>query len=167
MLTTVRRSRQRCAALAAAALLATGLAACGGDDTDTSASTAAAGSSGASAAAGDAQFQWELRFTKCLRENGVEVADPDPVKGAPDVVHDATYAAASRTCVAKIGDPPTVTANKGKQKQYLPAQLKAARCLRANGIDIPDPTEDRPFFIPAEVEVSQEVLDKCLPAETP
>lgn len=167
MLTTVRRRRRTCATVAVVSLLATGLAACGGSDADTSASTAAAGPSGGSVASSDEQFQWELRFTKCLRENGVQVADPDPVKGAPDVTHDATYRAASRTCVAKIGDPPTVTANKGRQAEYLPYQLKAARCLRANGIDIPDPTEERPFFIPAEVEVSDEVLNKCLPPETP
>lgn len=163
MLTTVRRRRLTCATLAVASLLATGLAACGGDDSGTSSSTAAAGMSGGSAASGDAQFQWELRFTRCLRANGVQVDDPDPVKGAPDVTHDATYAAASRTCAAKIGDPPTVTANRGKQQEYLAVQLKAARCLRANGVDVRDPGADEPLVMPANVDVPQEVLDKCLP----
>lgn len=167
MITTVRRRRRTCATLAAAALLATGLTACGGgDDAPSSASTPAAGSSGATMTADDPQFRWELRFVKCLREQGIQVADPDPVKGAPDVTHNAAYRAAFRTCVAEIGDPPTVTRNKGKEREILATQLRTARCLRDKGYDVADPTPDRALMIPESVD--EVVFEECFAAaETP
>jgi hypothetical protein len=169
VLTTVRRRWLTCAALTAP-LLCTGLAACGGGDAASSpapAASSASPASGDSPPSGDAQFQWELRFVSCLRDHGIQVADPDPVKGAPDVVHDAAFLAASKACQAKIGEPPTVTANRGRQKNYLPGQLKAAKCLREHGYDIPDPSLERPFFIPADVDVTQADLDTCLPPKQP
>jgi hypothetical protein len=167
MFTLVWRHRQTSATLAAALLLATGLTACGGggggggDD----AGSTAAGSSGASAtskASKDPQFRWELRFTSCLRAQGIQIADPDPVTGAADVVHDAAYQRASKDCGAKIGQPPTVTKNQGHEKQLLDATLKLARCLREHGLDVPDPAPNQALVMPEGA--SQAVVDKCLPA---
>lgn len=165
MLTTVRRHWLTYAALTTAPLLITGLTACGGSDSGSSSSSPAASSSGASTAANDPQFRWELRFTKCLREQGIQVADPDPVKGAPDVTHDAAYRKASQTCEVRIGDPPTAVANRGKEKQNQDAGLKAAKCLRDNGYDVSDPTPEQALVVP--VDVSSAVLGKCLTPEKP
>jgi hypothetical protein len=169
MLTTVRRTWLTYATLAAAPLLAVGLTACGGDESKPAASTAstpaassAESSSGNPAASGDAQFQWELKFTKCLRAEGIKVGDPDPVKGAPDVVHDAAYSRAFKLCVGKIGDPPTVIANRGKQKQQLESSLKTAKCLRGKGFKVADPTPEMALSIPEQV--STTVLNECLAA---
>jgi hypothetical protein len=155
-MTTTGCRWSRYAALATAPLLVATLAACG-----------AAGAPKASPAAGvaatkDPQFRWELRFTSCLRAQGIQVADPDPVTGAADIVHDAAYQRASKECEAKIGQPPTVTKNQGHEKQLLDATLKLARCLREHGLDVPDPAPDQALVMPEGA--SQAVVDKCLPA---
>jgi hypothetical protein len=160
MFTLARRHRQAAATLATALLLATAVTACGGGG-DAGGSTAA-GSSGASATSNDPQFRWTLRFTSCLRAQGIQIADPDPVTGAADVVHDAAYQRASKACEAKIGQPPTVTKNQGHEKQLLDATLKLARCLREHGLDVPDPAPNEALAMPEGA--SQAVVDKCLPA---
>lgn len=170
MLTTVRRTWLTYATLAAAPLLAVGLTACGSDDGGDSAATTAStpaassteGASGKGVASSDAQFQWELKFTKCLRAEGIKVGDPDPVKGAPDVVHDAAYSRAFKLCVGKIGDPPTVIANRGKEKEQLASSLKTAKCLRGKGFKVADPTPEMALAIPEQI--STTVLNECLAA---
>jgi hypothetical protein len=157
--TLARRHRQTSATLATALLLATGVTACGGGGDD--AGSTAAGSSGASAT-NDPQFRWELRFTSCLRAQGIQIADPDPTTGAADVVHDAAYQTAAKECEAKIGRPPTVAKNQGDEKQLLAATLKLARCLREHGLDVPDPAPNQALVMPEGA--SQALVDKCLPA---
>jgi hypothetical protein len=132
----------RRAAFLAAPLAALTLAACGGGDGPAEPNAQPApveSSSGGDAAFRDAQFRWELKFTRCLRQEGIDVADPDPVKGAPDVTHDDAYLAASKTCQQTVGAPPAAKRSAGKERQIQEFALKQAACLRGKGIDVADP----------------------------
>ena len=92
--------------------------------------------------------QAQLRFAKCMREHGVEMPDPKPSPGGGP---------ARITFKAGAGDDPgkLEAAQKACQKymraaapdlspeeeqQMRDAALKFARCMRAHGIDMPDPT---------------------------
>ncbi|GIG85095.1 hypothetical protein [Plantactinospora endophytica] len=85
-----------------------------------------------------------LEFAKCMRENGVEMPDPEPGQGGIRVQRDAG------------GDPAKTKAAMEKCRQLLPnggqmqlnpeqvEQLrKMAKCMRENGVpDFPDPGAD-------------------------
>ena len=113
------------------------------------------------ASGGDAQFQWDLKFTRCLREQGIQIDDPDPVKGAPAVTHDDAYAAASKTCAGKVGDPPSAASAKDPKarKQRQATALKQVKCLRDHGVDIKDPAPGEALQIPEGT--SEDVMNRC------
>jgi hypothetical protein len=147
--------------LLALALAATSvaLAACGGGSGSPSAS---AGEGGAvSEGASSPQFRWELKFTHCLREQGISVADPDPVKGAPSVDHDAAYLAASKVCEEQVGEPPAAgeAQSPGREKAMAEAGLRMAKCLREHGVEAADPSPDEALLVPPGT--SSKVLDEC------
>ncbi|WP_022928352.1 hypothetical protein [Patulibacter americanus] len=150
-------------AFAAAPLAALTLAACGGGSDEpakTDAQTAPVESaSGDDARFRDAQFRWEMKFTACLRKEGIDVADPDPVKGAPDVEHDDAYLAASKACQGVVGAPPSVKRNAGKEREMHEFSLRQAACMRKEGIDTPDPAPGE--FVQLEEGVDENVYNAC------
>jgi hypothetical protein len=104
--------------------------------------------SGGDAAAKTDPEQAMLRFAQCMREHGVKMPDPTPAAGGGP---------ARVTFSSKAGDDPRKLDEAQKAcKKYMraaapeltPAEkekmrddaLKFARCMRANGIDVPDPT---------------------------
>lgn len=156
MFGSTRDVRTRLAALAAAPLLLLALAACTATTTDDTVQVQSANGSGVT----DAYLEWELDYIQCLRDNGVDVADPDPVKGLLEQpVHDDAYIAAAATCEQQIGGPPTT--DKGfTDKELYEASLKYAQCLRDNGVEIEDPVRGEALMMP-EGEIPQEAFDAC------
>jgi hypothetical protein len=127
-------------ALAAALLTvsALALAACGEDD----------GGSGDSATSREQKARdAALAYTKCMRENGVDMPDPDPdqrgiglmvPKGtSPDKVDAADKACRKHLEAIK---PPDMSPE--QEKKFQQAALAQSRCMRKHGIDMPDPTFD-------------------------
>jgi hypothetical protein len=126
--------------LAASALLfaTMTLSACGGN----SDKSANAGSSSSTDTAGDKI----VAFAKCMRDNGVKVADPAP--GSSRVQIDARGVSqeqlqkAQATCAKYSpegggpGDP-----------QRDDAMLQFAKCMRDNGVQIEDPQPGQPIKI--------------------
>ncbi|MFC3503294.1 hypothetical protein ACFOOK_20270 [Micromonospora krabiensis] len=127
-------------------LLALTLPACGGSDGEPAVATAGGGGAAASAspAAQLSDDERRLRFTECMRENGVDVPDPEP--GG-----DRLFRFDGKT------DPAKVEAAMGACRQYLPnggEKLKLdpeqverlrqlAACMRENGVpEFPDPQPD-------------------------
>lgn len=126
----------------AVAALAVALTACGGETQDDGIATAGNGSgaspsASASAAAGDREEQM-LKFTECMRGEGVDMPDPEPGGGIR----------------IQGGDPSKTEAAMAKCRQYLPnggemgrmnaADMEKARqyskCMRDNGVTaFPDP----------------------------
>jgi hypothetical protein len=47
---------------------------------------------------------------------------------------------AQRACEKEVGKPPVPDISAKDQREFRDAALKHARCLRAHGVDFPDPT---------------------------
>jgi hypothetical protein len=109
---------------------------------------AACGASGDDVSAKPDPEQAMLRFAKCMREHGVNMPDPKPSAGGGP---------ARVTFSQRAGDDPRKldTAQKAcakymragapelspeQQEKMRDGALKFARCMRSNGIDVPDPT---------------------------
>lgn len=127
-----------------AGLLAATLGACGDGNAGADGGTGAAG--GRSAEVADDKAQ--LAFARCLRERGIEVADPDgsgglkiQLKGQPGEKGAMTprrLQDATKECREKTGGgPPEPT--EAEKTEMRDSALKFAKCMREHGIDMPDP----------------------------
>jgi len=121
----------------AAASIAVG--ACGGDP------DATAGTGDERAEAREAM----LDFAKCMREHGVDMPDPQPGErggiriGGPDVdtaAEKATMNKAEEACrkILERVRPPELSPE--QEQKFKERALRFARCMREQGIDMPDPT---------------------------
>ena len=103
------------------------------------------GSSGNGGSAGKPDDSKELAFAKCLREAGIDAPDPQinggkvsqrikvPAGFSPQRMRQIT-----ENCARKTGGGPKPM-SKEDQAKFRDAALKFARCMRAHGVDIPDP----------------------------
>lgn len=150
-------SRVRCllviGSLACLALLVAG---CGGSKspaianlgTTTSSSTNTGGGAGSRPTQAQMQ-QAALRYSECMRSNGVPKF-PDPAAGGGFQVQtrsgidpsSPTFQAAQTKCSKLLpgGGPPAPGTETHPSAQALAKMVKAARCMRAHGVpDFPDP----------------------------
>lgn len=160
--------------------LAGGLAACGGVDGDTGADIASLDTSTTSTAedpAGDAEpGEALLRYTECMREQGVDM--PDPVQDGGDVflgagtgVDAEKMEAGNEVCMPSLEevlgsfDPPT-SEELAETEQEM---LEFASCMRDEGLDWPDPqvsaegtiTIDGPAGLDLDSDEVQDAADVC------
>jgi hypothetical protein len=90
-----------------------------------------------------ARRQAMLEFAHCMRDHGIDFPDPKPGGGALIVGNKAgpdKMRAAEQAC-RKYRDkikPPKLSA--ADQQRFKQQALANARCMRAHGIDMPDPT---------------------------
>ncbi|MFJ4406772.1 hypothetical protein [Streptomyces sp. NPDC088910] len=87
---------------------------------------------------------WQLAFSTCMRDEGIDF--PDPGKGglavteSQDASEMAALEKASTKCRGTLGDPPPVPGMENKTDEQLQEDaLKSAKCFRDNGVDVPDP----------------------------
>ncbi|MER7176565.1 hypothetical protein [Streptomyces mesophilus] len=131
----------RAAALLVAALLLSG---CGGSDEGSQvASVNDAKSPSAAGKADEAEQAQE--FVTCMRDNGVEMADPDPATGKLDL-EGVVGGGADRETLTKAMDacrdkaPQSLQDVGGKpDAEQLEAMKKLAACMRKNGVEMADP----------------------------
>jgi hypothetical protein len=116
------------------------LGACGASNDD-------GATTGATAGQGDKAFQGALKFAKCMREHGIDFPDPQRVgqggikmtmKGGPGT-NTAKVEAAQKDCqkYMQIGGGRAPSAAERAKVQN--AMLDYAKCMRAHGVDMPDP----------------------------
>jgi hypothetical protein len=118
---------------------ATLLSACGGDD----------GSGGASAADREERAEKaRLDYARCMRRNGINLADPQSGPGGggirvrvPAGVSRARLQAAERKCEKYLREA-FGGRNPRDDPQFRDAALRFARCMRRNGVNVPDPDPD-------------------------
>jgi hypothetical protein len=135
------------AVLAVVALLAAG---CGDSNSDSSGVASAGGSDdrpSATTAPKANQEQQALRFTQCMREHGVNMADPtvdadgnvrlQPPMGG-DQPSQATLQKARDACQQYLQGLQQGFMGQD-QTQFRDSLLKYAQCMRKNGYDLPDP----------------------------
>ncbi|MEV6109613.1 hypothetical protein AB0M28_33635 [Streptomyces sp. NPDC051940] len=132
----MNRTRTR-AALAllplATALALTACAKDGGDNGVASANGSKKGSPSASPSL--SRDEQVLRYARCLRENGVDVADPKPGEGiqlsATTPAEKEKQDKALEACRAFAGAPPSEEDNAEEREDML----KYAACMRDNGVE--------------------------------
>ncbi|WP_018656730.1 hypothetical protein [Actinomadura flavalba] len=137
--------RYRISGVVVAAALA--LAGCGGETRETGVASAAKGGTSASASARPTMNPEDarLKFTRCMRENGVDVPDPGSDKGKQFRVTEKdgdrgrmeTAMKKCRSFLEAGGLMPDM--NDPKVRDQL---TKFAQCMRENGVDMPDPGAD-------------------------
>jgi hypothetical protein len=157
-----RRGRAGAAALSSAAVIAVGatITACGSGSPGSSTAPAASASSASSANPGStsalARIHAEsLRFTRCVRADGVPNFPDPPANGGYGVKSFAQQSNGRTISVEGVSvDAPAFRSALAACHRYLPqppapsaadlAQVRAeavryGRCMRKHGIDIPDP----------------------------
>lgn len=158
-ITTARPARRplgKLAALIAIPMLVGSLAAC---------ASGSPGSESASKTPSSTQSfeDWQLAFASCMRDEGVDMPDPDKDgSGAAISLGDAdpeAFTAASKTCTDKLGAPPAPAGGDVPVSDRFDDQLRMAECFRENGIDVPDPVKGEAMSIPSDV--PEDVLDTC------
>jgi hypothetical protein len=174
--------------LLALAALVLALAACGSDedpddggavasiaDEPTGSDTAASGEPAADTASDEDDRQEALlKYTSCMRDNGVDMEDPVP--GEPFRLEirrskngNDKYSKAQKACQkflkGAVGEP-----SAEDRERMREAGLKFARCMRAEGIDMPDPAADGGMLFKAgeggidpEDPTFQKAQKKCQP----
>jgi hypothetical protein len=121
--------------LAAALLCGLALSACGADDP--------AGEPAADRE--QANRDAMLAYTKCMREHGIDMPDPEPGgRGirlrAPEGTTPEEMEAAEGACRKHLDKIEAPELSEEQRKEFQEAALAHARCMREHGIDIPDPT---------------------------
>lgn len=124
----------------ALALVVSGCGADGGGETGVATLTGAGGQAAASAAPSDDPHDKALKFAQCMRENGVDVQDPEPGKGLMMRFDKNTprekVEAAQQACkaYAPSGNRAGGDSKRGEALRAL------AQCMRDNGVEsYPDP----------------------------
>ncbi|MCC5576500.1 hypothetical protein IMZ11_12745 [Microtetraspora sp. AC03309] len=135
--------------LAAVAPMALALAACGtaaeGDGIASAAGGTSAAKPSASASASLDPREAQLKFAQCMREHGVDMADPTDGKirvQIPKGMDKGKADSAMKECQPimeqAVGDK--VRADDPEMRDRM---VKLAQCMREHGIDMPDPTDGR------------------------
>jgi hypothetical protein len=123
--------------------LGLGLAACGSSG---NANTTASG--GGFQTSSSARYQARLSLAKCLRAHGLNVPDPSSGGGIPGgggefrILRDApNFRPALQACSSYLREAfPFRALTPAQRAQFQQAFVKFAQCMRAHGIDIPDPS---------------------------
>lgn len=117
------------------AIASVAVAACGGDSSG--------GSGGSKADFREAA----LKHARCMREHGVNVPDPKPgpdggmrLEMRAEAGDKLKVERAEEACRKYLEDvrPPELSPE--EEREFREQALKHARCMRENGIDMPDPT---------------------------
>jgi hypothetical protein len=150
----MRRSRPHTTALAGLALTLLALTGCGGTGGGDDGVASANGGNGRAAASPSARPSLDprdaqLKFAQCMRQNGVDMADPKPGepgvritggKGELSKVEAARKKCAHHLQAGGIGQGAT-------DPKARDRQLKFAQCMRQHGINVPDPKPGQPLTI--------------------
>lgn len=169
-----RRLTRRIPAATAAVLLAAGLlAGCGGGGDDGTEIASVAGNesgsaSGETQAASDkSDVEQAQEFVDCLRAEGLEVEDPDPVTG--ELNREALASAdtdrgklmsAFQACQDKA---PQSLQDQASRAPDTEQQKEFAQCMRDNGVDMADPGPDgfQPESVPTGDPDFESALEAC------
>jgi hypothetical protein len=132
--------RARIRTTAAAALIALALTGCGGADDGAGVASADTGASDASPAADAPQGPPDdggLRFAQCMRENGVDMPDPEPGQPVRLQIRPGQEAAME---ACQQYRPQGRGPGGGMDPQMAENMRNLAQCMRDNGVDaFPDP----------------------------
>jgi len=134
-----------------AAGLAVALAGCGGGEAEPGiASAGGQAAASTAAAAADAQPRGEERrrqFAQCMRDNGVDLPDPEPGSGrlgraGANIDRDSPAFQQAREACREFAPS---GGDLAKANPELMEQMRRfTQCMRDNGVDLPDPDPNAP-----------------------
>jgi hypothetical protein len=136
--------RIRSLAVLAVLPIVLGVSACGGGKSDNGVATAGGGEAVAAASPGESidARDAQLKYAQCMREHGIDVADPEPGKpvritGNGDKANYDKLQAAQKACrpILEQGG----VAPEANDPERQDANLKYAQCMREHGVNVPDP----------------------------
>lgn len=169
------RPLRLCGVVLCVALL-TALQACGGSGGGSGSAgsgTSTPGAGGAPAGApASASADGLLEFAGCLRQNGIDAPDPKPGQTMSEYFKSISGSAgrdrlreAADACADKL---PTELQELRDAAQDPDKMLRFARCMRANGVDVPDPSGGRIDFgsVDRDSPTFTAAAQKCLPELT-
>jgi hypothetical protein len=115
------------------------LGACGSSNDD-------GGGAGSGAKGQDKAFEGALKFSKCMRDHGVDFPDPQRVgSGGIKITgrninpNDPKTKSAQTACQKYMQIGGGETLDPAKRAALQESALKFARCMREHGVDMPDP----------------------------
>ncbi len=116
-----------------------------------------------SAKAPASRESWTLKYTQCLRDNGVDIKDPGSVPGvkAGDKNVPNAPTEAIKKCTEQVGTPPPLSKEEQAKldKEAEQALLKMAKCYRENGVNVPDPLPGQALSVPSDT--PKNVVEQC------
>jgi hypothetical protein len=134
------------APIALVSALALGVSACGSSSSTTTTSSAAGSGTGNTISA--TTYEARLNLAKCLRSHGLNVPDPSANGGIPGgggtlrtIRSQPNFQAAMNACSQYVRQAfPRLNLTPAQRAQFQRDAVKFAECMRAHGINIPDPT---------------------------
>jgi hypothetical protein len=151
----MRRQRRAAIAVAVIPLLALGLAGCGSKEDG---KDAGGGSGGKAAGSQAEELDRARQFARCMRENGVDMADPEVGKDGAIMFNMSggrgKKGADEKTSKAAMNKCRKYMPNGGKPPKLSPQDQEKmrlyAKCLREHGVKIDDPSGDGQLSIRLE-----------------
>lgn len=167
------RIRIQTALAAVPIALTLALAGCGADGSDGGAGDDVVSATGSTPAedesrepqSEDEKYEMLLEFAQCLRDNGLDVADPAPGEGIQvQVDGDPSQSDAAMQACEHLAPPPPAGEDTGDEREDM---LAYAQCMRDNGVEqFADPKPGEGINIGPEVvedpdfELAQETCDE-------
>ena len=110
-----------------------------------STTTAAAGSGSGNAQSDAAEQDAMVKFAQCMRAHGINMPDPKPAAGGGGAMAMPGVNVNDPAAMQKMQTASTacdkLLPNGGKPtSQDIQRELKFAQCMRAHGVDVPDPS---------------------------
>ncbi|MFJ2028511.1 hypothetical protein [Streptosporangium sp. NPDC087985] len=105
---------------------------------------------------------WTLKYTQCLRDNGVKIEDlPSGAGFDPNLNLPQAPTEVIEKCTEQVGtQPPLSKEEKAKlDKESQQALLKIAKCYRENGVNVPDPVPGEALSVPSDT--PKNVVEQC------
>ncbi|GII91802.1 hypothetical protein [Sinosporangium siamense] len=140
------------------------LAACGSEQQGTGVASLAGTGVAASASPSPTTSSDPLKFARCMRENGIDMPDPD---GRPKVnfggaeVNKEAFAKAQKECGKYMAGGMGADRSDPKVRDRM---LKFAQCMRENGVNMPDPSEEGGMMRRGDVNPESETFKKAMEA---
>ncbi|MFI7539917.1 hypothetical protein [Actinoplanes sp. NPDC049599] len=134
-----------------------------GDSGGSTDGIASGGGTGATAApSASAATNDPARWTKCLRDNGIDVKDPEAGGGTVQLPPDSpALTAAMNKCKQYSAGQSGSTGLDPSDPQEAAQRLKFAKCMRDQGVDWPDPVPGQPMQVKQTPELAA-AFQKCM-----
>jgi len=155
--------KQRTPKLAAALaipLLLVALSACGAaDDAPDGGSSSGSGSDGTQTLSAD---DYQLAFASCMRDQGVEMPDPNS-DGSIEAQAGDGFMEAAQVCQEELGEPPAPAGGGSSMsdEEQRAEWLEIAACFRDSGFEVPDPGPGETLTVP--MDAPEDVFEECAP----